>query len=96
MAVERVSKQPRWVTRLTYGRSFPERSVIANGVLYTTWKHLDIRGGVTHATLFALDAQTGQERWRFEADDLSAPRVEDGIVFIRVQKNHHEYIYALS
>ncbi|HEU5374987.1 MAG TPA: PQQ-binding-like beta-propeller repeat protein, partial [Ktedonobacteraceae bacterium] len=51
---------------------------------------------VTHATLFALDARTGQERWQFEAEHLSPPLVGEGMVFVRGQEDEKEYIYALS
>lgn len=96
VAIERASRQPRWIIDLTYGRSFPTKPVLANSAVYTTWKHLDIRGEVINATLLALDAHTGQELWQFEADDLSAPRGGDGVVFVRGQEDQKEYIYALS
>ena len=96
IAIERASKQPRWAVNLIHGRSLPEKPVLADSMLYTTWKHLDMRGEIIHATLFALDARTGQERWRFEADNLSAPLVVAGTVFIRGQEDQKEYIYALS
>lgn len=95
MVIDRASRQPRWAMSLTHGRSYPERPLIAGEVLYTTWKHLDVRGQVTHATLFALDVHTGQECWRFDAADLSAPFAVEGVILIRVQEDQSEYVYTL-
>ncbi len=95
MAVERANGQSRWVTSLTHGLVVSARPVLAGNLLYTTWKHLDARSFVTHAILFALDAHTGQERWRFKTNDLSAPLAVDGTVYIRAQEDDDDYIYAL-
>jgi outer membrane protein assembly factor BamB len=95
MAVDRVSRQPRWRVNLANGWSFIEKPMIFGTVLYTTWKNLDIRGCVTHATLFALDVRTGQEYWRFEADDLSSPQVVNDLVFIQGVEGEEHFIYAL-
>ena len=95
-AIDRTSRQPRWIKNLTYGYGSPEKLAIAGEVLYTTWRHLDIRGDVTHATLFALDVHNGREIWRFEADDMSAPSAINDVVFVHVREEQGEYIYALS
>ena len=96
VAIERASKQPQWIATLTRGRNFPTKPVLAGSAIYTTWEHLDSRGVVTHATLFALDAHTGQERWQFEAQYLSSPLVGERMIFVRGQEDEKEYIYALS
>ena len=45
--------------------------------------------------VYALDATTGDERWRFEArgDILSSPAVVDGVVYVGSKDN---YVYALD
>ncbi|MBA2678267.1 MAG: PQQ-binding-like beta-propeller repeat protein [Ktedonobacteraceae bacterium] len=96
MAVDRASRQTRWKVTLAQGQSFIEKPMISDGVLYTTWRETDIRWGTKHATLFALDVQTGQEYWRFEADDLSAPLVVNDMVFMRGREGEEDCIYALS
>ena len=76
-----------------------KKCLIAGEVLYTVWKHIDIQGRPSNAALFALDAQTGQEHWRFEARDLDVfPLVEHDHVFIVLNpgvEGEEPYIYAL-
>ncbi len=96
MAVDRASRQLRWKVTLAQGQSSIEKPMISGTVLYTTWRELDIRGIAKHATLFALDVQTGQEYWRFEADDLFAPLVVNDMVFMWGREGEEDFIYALS
>ncbi len=98
LAVDRASRKVRWmVEELTRGHCMilTEGAVIADGVLYTVWYHCDMSGCVTHATLYALNVHTGQERWRFEADHLSAPCAANGRVFIQGKQGEDHYLFAL-
>jgi outer membrane protein assembly factor BamB len=97
LAVDRTALELRWMVTLTQGDHFTvtEGAIIANGVLYTVWDHLDMRGSVIHATLYALDVRTGHELWRFDADSLSAPFSVNGKVFIQGRQGEKHSVFAL-
>jgi outer membrane protein assembly factor BamB len=102
MAVDRAGMQlqwiaplPQWVQPIPKGRSLPIGVIISNEVLYTTWVQRDIRGITTHSTLFAIDMRTGEEYWRFNRNDLSAPFAEHGVVFVQGSEGDNNYLYAL-
>lgn len=99
LAVDRATGELRWmVDELTRGHAFTstEGAITTDGVLYTVWNHLNLRGSLTHATLYALNLSTGQERWRFEADSLSAPSAANGKVFVQVRQGEDHAVFALS
>jgi outer membrane protein assembly factor BamB len=102
IAVDRATMQlqwiiplPQWTMPMPKGRSFPTGVSISNEVLYTTWVQRDIRGITTHATLFALNVRTGEEYWRFDSNDLSAPFAEHSVVFVQGSEDDNNYLYAL-
>jgi len=44
--------------------------------------------------LYAVDANTGEEKWKFETgDSVSSPAVLDGVVYFGSQDNH---LYAVD
>jgi outer membrane protein assembly factor BamB len=81
--LNRTTHEQKWSTTLKNGQDYTGGALIAGEMLYIVWKHIDIQGRPDNAALFALDAQTGQEQWRFEARDLDVfPLVEHDHVFI--------------
>lgn len=67
---------PKLVWRFDTGGEVYSSPAIANGVLYVASKD---------GILYALDAATGAERWRFEISEYvtrSSPAVVDGTVFV--------------
>ena len=62
------------------------KPVHAEGLLYV---------GTEAGTLYALDAETGQQRWAFEADAsiLSSPDVAEGTVYVSALG---DTVYALD
>jgi outer membrane protein assembly factor BamB len=67
---------PRLVWRFDAGSEVYGAPALADGVLYVTSKQ---------GQLFAIDAATGQEVWRFNLSDYvvrSSPAVVDGVVYV--------------
>jgi serine/threonine-protein kinase len=59
---------------------------VANGLVYI---------GSDDASVYALDAATGDKRWTFETDGVlrSAPAVENGLVYVGSWDNS---VYAVN
>lgn len=73
----------RGTQSLDYQQSSP---TVADGVLYT---------GSADGSLYALNAQTGEEVWQFATEGIirSSPTVSDGVVYVGSWDNH---LYAID
>lgn len=67
--------------------------VIADGVVYISGTRL-LGGPKSENFMYALDANTGEEKWKFQTDSSAyAPAVDDGIVYFA---DGWPYIYAVK
>jgi outer membrane protein assembly factor BamB len=66
--------------------------VLSDGIIYVVG--IGKRIG-SNSRLYAVDAKTGKEQWKFEASDrlTLSPAVSDGIVYIGCKDNH---LYAVD
>jgi outer membrane protein assembly factor BamB len=68
----------------------PTSAILAEGVVYFN-SYGGLWGGITHA----LDAATGQEKWKYKTGKVvrCTPSIADGVVYFG---SNDGYIYALS
>ncbi|MGA7828160.1 MAG: PQQ-binding-like beta-propeller repeat protein, partial [Geobacteraceae bacterium] len=93
-AVDIKTGQEKWRFK-TETLSWPSKPAVFNGVVYFGSGTLSKEGGFsTDGNLYAVDAKTGQEKWRFKTGAiLSPPTIADGVVYIGSIDNN---LYAVD
>ncbi len=91
--VANAPSQGKLVWKFTAGAAVRWSPAVSDGVVYV---------GSDDGHLYAVDAQSGQERWEFQAGHLtlSRPTVADGVVYVGAGdldlQDLHLYAYALD
>jgi outer membrane protein assembly factor BamB len=98
-AVDTQTAQVKW--KFDTGRALESTAAVADGTVY--FGSGCIGGGPQHCSdppdsddyFYALDLQTGQEKWRFKTEGaiVSSPLVADGLVYFGSEDQH---LYALD
>jgi outer membrane protein assembly factor BamB len=94
-AVDIKTQQEKWKFK-TGGAVGGSLAAVADGVVYVSIDD-GPNSSVSHADsqLYAVDAKTGQEKWRFKTGDKirSSPAVADGVVYVGSNDSH---LYAVD